>query len=150
MKDVRNPRPFSLIVSAVNRRLDEWVPRDRVRADSSVRAPAPSADPQSDGRADDARTRHQRRRHNEINHVQKGYDEMDPTTAALEREHEQLTKVKYVNKVTLGRFKIDTWYFSPYPAEFGRAAHLFVCEFCCKYMRLERTYRAHLVGGRTR
>jgi hypothetical protein len=31
-----------------------------------------------------------KRRHNEINHVQKTYDEMDPTTAALEREHEKV------------------------------------------------------------
>lgn len=31
-----------------------------------------------------------KRRHNEINHVQKNFDEMDPATAALEREHEKV------------------------------------------------------------
>lgn len=38
-------------------------------------------------------TRNQKRKHDEINHVQKGIEEMDPTTAALEREHEAITKV---------------------------------------------------------
>ena len=38
-------------------------------------------------------TRNQKRKHDEINHVQKTYAEMDPTTAALEKEHETLTKV---------------------------------------------------------
>ena len=40
-------------------------------------------------------TRNQKRKHDEINHVQKTYAEMDPTTAALEKEHETLTKVKH-------------------------------------------------------
>ena len=40
-------------------------------------------------------TRNQKRKHDEINHVEKTYAEMDPTTAALEKEHETLTKVFY-------------------------------------------------------
>jgi len=35
-------------------------------------------------------TRHQKRKHDEINHVQKTLAEMDPTTAALEKEHEKV------------------------------------------------------------
>ena len=41
-------------------------------------------------------TRNQERKHDEINHVQKTYAEMDPTTAALEKEHETLTKVQHL------------------------------------------------------
>ena len=44
-------------------------------------------------------TRNQKRKHDEINHVQKTYAEMDPTTAALEKEHETLTKVRKLVKV---------------------------------------------------
>lgn len=36
-------------------------------------------------------TRNQKRIHDEINHVQKTYAEMDPTTAALEKEHEAVS-----------------------------------------------------------
>lgn len=71
---------------------------------------------------------------------------MDPTTAALEKEHEQITKVKYIDRIQIGRFEIDTWYFSPYPEEYGRQSKLWICEYCLKYMRLEKSYRYHMVN----
>ena len=88
-------------------------------------------------------TRNQKRRHDEINHVQKTYAEMDPTTAALEKEHEAITKVKYIDKIQIGKYEIDTWYFSPYPDEYGKQSKLWVCEFCLKYMKMERSFRYH-------
>ncbi|XP_010021890.1 PREDICTED: histone acetyltransferase KAT8, partial [Nestor notabilis] len=89
-------------------------------------------------------TRNQKRRHDEINHVQKTYAEMDPTTAALEKEHEAITKVKYVDKIHIGHFEIDAWYFSPFPEDYGKQPKLWICEFCLKYMKYERSFRLHL------
>merc|ERR1711976_50418 len=89
-------------------------------------------------------TRNQKRKHDEINHVQKTLDEMDPTTRLLEKEHEALTKVKYIDRIQIGKYEIDTWYFSPYPEEYGKQPKLWVCEYCLKYMRLEKSYRYHL------
>lgn len=91
-------------------------------------------------------TRNQKRRHDEINHVQKPYSEMDPTTAALEKEHEAITKVKYIDALRIGKFEIDTWYFSPYPDEYGKVKTLYVCQYCLKYMKYEATYRRHTVS----
>lgn len=91
-------------------------------------------------------TRNQKRRHDEINHVQKPYSEMDPTTAALEKEHEAITKVKFIDTLRIGKFEIDTWYFSPYPEEYGKVKTLYVCEYCLKYMKYEKTYRHHVVS----
>lgn len=91
-------------------------------------------------------TRNQKRRHDEINHVQKPYSEMDPTTAALEKEHESITKVKFIDTLRIGKFEIDTWYFSPYPDEYGKVKTLYVCEYCLKYMKYESTYRRHCVS----
>lgn len=71
---------------------------------------------------------------------------MDPTTAALEKEHEAITKVKYIDRVQIGRFEIDTWYFSPYPDEYGKQPKLWICEYCLRYMRLEKSYRYHMVS----
>lgn len=84
----------------------------------------------------------------DINEIFKfcSYAEMDPTTAALEKEHEQITKVKYIDKIQIGRYEIDTWYFSPYPEEYGRQSKLWICEYCLKYMRLEKSYRYHMVS----
>jgi hypothetical protein len=117
------------------------------------------------------------------------YAEMDPTTAALEKEHEavrisrsgdqwgapcpgdqmgcslpfflflmsselcpvlvslclQITKVKYVDKIHIGNYEIDAWYFSPFPEDYGKQPKLWLCEYCLKYMKFEKSYRFHLV-----
>ena len=57
---------------------------------------------------------------------------MDPTTAALEREHEDFTKIKYCDSIIFGNYEIDTWYFSPYPEEYEKCKRLYICEFCLK------------------
>ena len=43
----------------------------------------------------------------------------DPTLAALEREHEEVTKVNNISKIVLGRHEIEAWYFLPYPQEYA-------------------------------
>jgi histone acetyltransferase MYST1 len=67
----------------------------------------------------------------------------DPTLAALEREHEEVTKVKNISKIVLGRHEIEAWYFSPYPQEYANEELLYVCEYCLKYMKRKRTFRCH-------
>ncbi|XP_073830396.1 males absent on the first [Musca autumnalis] len=153
----------------LNRRLDEWVTRDRItdatQTDGTTAGSgnvttesvggsktikqvskqqiASLENPSAAENGDRKLTRNQKRRHDEINHVQKTYAEMDPTTAALEKEHEAITKVKYIDKLRIGHFEIDTWYFSPYPDEYGKVGTLYVCEYCLKYMRFQKTYRYH-------
>ncbi|CAM6000131.1 unnamed protein product, partial [Sphagnum balticum] len=123
-----------------NRRLDEWVERDKFDVENEngeIVVNKVSSQP------DRKITRNQKRKHDEINHVQKTFAEMDPTTAALEREHEAITKVKYVDRIQFGKYEIDAWYFSPFPEEYGKQPKLWICEYCLKYMRLEKTYRYH-------
>ena len=44
-------------------------------------------------------TRNKKRKHDEINHVPQAISDMDPATAALEKEHEAITKVTEVLKL---------------------------------------------------
>ena len=135
----------------LNRRLDEWVDRDKFDVKASVEKVKCEEINKSlifdtsisIDQPDRKITRNQKRKHDEINHVQKTFAEMDPTTAALEREHEAITKVKYVDRIQFGKYEIDAWYFSPFPEEYGRQPKLWICEYCLKYMRLEKTYRYH-------
>ncbi|KAM3654023.1 LOW QUALITY PROTEIN: histone acetyltransferase KAT8-like [Ammospiza maritima maritima] len=132
-----------------NRRLDEWVDRNRLALSKSLKEAAQkSSEPFLAELAEPERkiTRNQKRKHDEINHVQKTYAEMDPTTAALEKEHEAITKVKYVDKIHIGHYEIDAWYFSPFPEDPRdyEQPKLWICEFCLKYMKYERSYRLHL------
>jgi len=70
------------------------------------------------------------------------HDDMDPTIAALEREHEEITKVKNIGTIQLGRWEIDTWYFSPYPDEYC-CDTLYVCEYTLKYMKKKSALERH-------
>uniref|UniRef100_A0A8C1H9N2 Histone acetyltransferase n=1 Tax=Cyprinus carpio carpio TaxID=630221 RepID=A0A8C1H9N2_CYPCA len=134
-----------------NRRLDEWVGKARLALTKTVKdAVRKSVEEGGGGELVDQPerkiTRNQKRKHDEINHVQKTYAEMDPTTAALEKEHEAITKVKYVDKIQIGNFEIDAWYFSPFPEDYGKQPKLWICEYCLKYMKYEKTFRYHLVS----
>ena len=63
---------------------------------------------------------------------------------ALEREHEQATKVKNIEKIIMGKWQVEAWYYSPFPAEYSDLECLYVCEFCLDYMKKTKTYKNHL------
>lgn len=53
-------------------------------------------------------------------------------------EHEEITKVKNIMYVQLGRYKMECWYFSPFPKEFyenGFTDCLYFCEFTFRFFR---------------
>mmetsp|Transcript_8323 Transcript_8323/g.23098 ORF Transcript_8323/g.23098 Transcript_8323/m.23098 type:complete len:470 (-) Transcript_8323:1128-2537(-) len=60
-------------------------------------------------------------------------DEHEGLDEASLREHEEVTKVKNVSFLELGRHQMETWYFSPLPKELlgpnGQIEVLYVCEF---------------------
>lgn len=67
----------------------------------------------------------------------------DPTLAALEKEHEEVTKVKNIEKIYMGPWEVEAWYYSPYPEEYAFEERLFICEFCLKYMKRKKTFLRH-------
>lgn len=46
-------------------------------------------------------------------------------------------------KVEIGNYELDTWYSSPYPAEYVSGDKIFVCEFCLSYMKCHFTLSRH-------
>eukprot|EP00501_MAST-03F_sp_TOSAG23-6_P002330 GSMAST32.ASY1.ANO1.2432.1 assembled CDS len=97
-----------------NRRLDEWVAFERILPEDET-LPA-------------------KKEH---------HSEMDPTTAALEKEHDKMTKVKNIHVIQIGKWEVDTWYFSPYPEKYCTDDKLYICEFCLKYMKKLSTLNTH-------
>ena len=51
----------------------------------------------------------------------------DPTLAALEREHEEVTKVKNIERIYIGQWEVEAWYYSPYPETYTYEERLFIC-----------------------
>lgn len=51
-----------------------------------------------------------------------------------------------MDKIHIGNYEIDAWYFSPFPEDYGKQPKLWLCEYCLKYMKFEKSYRFHLVS----
>lgn len=56
-----------------------------------------------------------------------------------------VTRMKNVNTVELGRYRIKPWYFSPYPQDLTTEPVIYLCEFCLKYVRSRKCLERHKV-----
>ncbi|KAK5113852.1 hypothetical protein LTR62_003236 [Meristemomyces frigidus] len=56
---------------------------------------------------------------------------MNGETPARTKSAAPASKIKCIN---FGQYEIDTWHAAPYPEEYSRNKHLYICEFCLKYM----------------
>ena len=55
------------------------------------------------------------------------------------------TKVRNIQKIQLGEYEIDAWYFSPYPPPYDvHVDKLYICEETFKYMKSPKVYARHL------
>ena len=93
----------------------------------------------TDGEADTARTypqdadRHafQDARNKAEQQWKEKLAQMNGETPARSKSSGQPSKIKCIN---FGQYEIDTWHAAPYPEEYSRNKHLYLCEFCLKYM----------------
>lgn len=54
------------------------------------------------------------------------------------------TKVRNVQKIQLGEYLIDAWYYSPYPPPYDKFVEkLYICEDTFKYMRSPKVFARH-------
>ncbi|ORX44681.1 putative histone acetyltransferase MYST1 [Piromyces finnis] len=88
-------------------------------------------------------TRSMKRKYGIINESLQSLSEIDPKLAALEKEREEITKVKNIEKVQFGNYLLNSWYFSPYPNEYKNINKLYICDHCMKYMKYESTLIKH-------
>lgn len=127
---------------SLNRRLDEWVPSDRIiqhNNESSDESESYEGARSNESSEESSQLNLSpfKTLPSEENYVARAADD-------VEKEHEEITKVKYINTIQIGIYEIDTWYFSPYPDEYREQEKLYICEYCLKYMKLEKTYRYHM------
>uniref|UniRef100_A0A1I7XS07 Histone acetyltransferase n=1 Tax=Heterorhabditis bacteriophora TaxID=37862 RepID=A0A1I7XS07_HETBA len=118
-----------------DRRLDEWVDSSRVKLKRG-RKPKQNQD------EDELKQKRQRK----IKELTPTSSDMIDYSQVLEKQHEEVTKVKYIETVRYGEYEVDTWYVSPYPDEFGKERYLFICDYCLLYVKQERMFRMHLVN----
>lgn len=133
--DDLSPEAFEYYVHYPNfdRRLDEWVSFSRVDIHTNLDlSDKDSADHNIKGKKN-------KRKLEDVS--EKG--DKEAKLGELEKEHDEITKVKNIQCIVLGKYEIETWYFSPYPEEYAGDEKMHVCEFCLKYMKKQKTLLNH-------
>ena len=121
-----------------NRRMDEWVDRDRITGQGvKVDAHAHHDKEENDDDRDELtiapaghggsgslsatihvhKEKDKKKKKVDSEFTEAEHEEHEGMDEASLREHEEVTKVKNINRVHLGRYEMDAWYFSPFPKE---------------------------------
>jgi histone acetyltransferase MYST1 len=134
-----NPEDYEYYVhyQTFDRRLDEWVAYKRIDISNEMSGERHNRD--------SMKSRKNKRKLLIDCTAESKIDDKEVKLLELEREHDEITKVKNINSIVLGRYEIETWYYSPYPDEFVGEELMHVCEYCLKYMKKPKTlYHHHL------
>jgi len=78
------------------------------------------------------------------------HDEHEGIDEASLKEHEEVTKVKNVRTIELGRHIMDCWYFSPFPKEIfpgGFIDRLYICEYSLRFFTHKSELRRYQSRG---
>ena len=105
--EVKEGPEYYVHFEGLDKRLDRWVVAQDLQPQQILETPAPG------------RTRHSRRQLEAINPTNQVFNDSNPDVKALEQRHQEITKVRNIEKLYFGDYQIDTWYYSPYPDEYG-------------------------------
>ena len=62
---------------------------------------------------------------------------------SMTQNQTEISRVRNLNKIAMGEFEIEPWYFSPYPQHFAEADIVYICDFCLGYFDQTRTFERH-------
>ncbi|KAI5306536.1 Histone acetyltransferase [Ascosphaera pollenicola] len=65
------------------------------------------------------------------------------TGGSMTQNPTEVHRVRNLNKVLMGKYEIEPWYFSPYPASFSDADVVYIDEFCLSYYDDYKSYERH-------
>jgi histone acetyltransferase MYST1 len=115
-----------------NRRLDNWIDKDKVDFECT--------------KEQMKEIRERKRRFDDLQHER--HEDHEGLGEADLKEHEELTKVKNVNKLQFGKYLLETWYFTPLPREIWKQGDdiievLYMCEFCLSFYKTKDELERH-------
>lgn len=62
----------------------------------------------------------------------------------LKLEYFFVHRMKNIDLIELGRYRIKPWYFSPYPQELITLPCIYLCEFCLKFVKSRHCLERHI------
>uniref|UniRef100_H3HBV1 histone acetyltransferase n=1 Tax=Phytophthora ramorum TaxID=164328 RepID=H3HBV1_PHYRM len=130
-----------------NRRMDEWINEHEIVRRGTDEETLKLKEKDAKEKEKEQRAKSRSKSHSTTSdRKEKEHDEHEGMDAASIREHEEVTKVKNVRFVEMGRFRMAAWYFSPFPKEYypdGSIDCLHFCEFCMAFFCHKRELAVH-------
>ncbi|PLB50421.1 hypothetical protein P170DRAFT_454949 [Aspergillus steynii IBT 23096] len=65
------------------------------------------------------------------------------TSGSMTQNPTEIHRVRNLNRLQMGKFDIEPWYFSPYPAEYSDVDMIYIDEFCLSYFDNKRAFERH-------
>ena len=65
------------------------------------------------------------------------------TGGSMTQNQTEISRVRNLNRIQIGNFEMEPWYFSPYPSAFASADTVYICEFCLSYYASLQTFTRH-------
>lgn len=112
-----------------DKRLDKWILMGDIKGLKSSSKP----------REDRVLSRHSRRLH------ESGSSDDDSVSSdgRFEQIHREVTKVRNIQRVTIGKYDVPAWYYAPYPPPYHDMQHLYICEYCWRYFESSEALEKH-------
>ncbi|KAI5298981.1 Histone acetyltransferase, partial [Ascosphaera atra] len=65
------------------------------------------------------------------------------TSGSMTQNPTEVHRVRNLNKVLLGKYEIEPWYFSPYPPSYSNSDLIYIDEFCLSYFDQKKSFERH-------
>lgn len=65
------------------------------------------------------------------------------TSGSMTQSAHEISRVRNLNRIQMGSFEVEPWYFSPYPLEFTECDMIWICEFCLCYFGEFARFKRH-------
>ncbi|OMP86167.1 Histone acetyltransferase esa1 [Diplodia seriata] len=65
------------------------------------------------------------------------------TSGSMTQNQTEISRVRNLERIQMGQFEVEPWYFSPYPIEFTEIDMVHICEFCLGYFGEQKQFERH-------
>jgi len=65
------------------------------------------------------------------------------TSGSMTQSAHEISRVRNLSKLQMGKFELEPWYFSPYPVEYTEEDIVYICEFCLSYYGSNHRFERH-------
>lgn len=62
---------------------------------------------------------------------------------SMTQNQAEISRVRNISMIQMGKYDISPWYFSPYPQDFSEEDLVYICEFCLNYYGDDVSFKRH-------